>query len=183
MQMPLGIADFGALGLLAGEVESANFSPPLNDFVVLRMVPVPNQCAPSHSALRLILGPLEAQVMEVLWDCDECCVRQVLQRLDQNLAYTTIMSTLDRLFRKRLANRRKRGRSYAYSARVSCQDWKDTVARDVVRKLLDGPRSSHEALIACVLEVVRQREPELLKDIETILGARGRALKGDYNGA
>ena len=147
------------------------------------MLSIPNQRAPSHTALRLILGPLETQVMEVLWDCDECCVRQVLPRLKHKFAYTTIMSTLDRLYRKSFANRRKRGRAYAYSARVSCQEWRDIVARDLVGKLLAGPQSSHEALIACLLEAVRLQEPELLEDIETTLRDKRRGVVSGYNGA
>ena len=67
-------------------------------FVVWRMLPGANHRAPSHTVLGLILGPLETQVMEVLWECDECCVRQVLPRLNQKFAYTTIMTTLDRLY-------------------------------------------------------------------------------------
>ena len=147
------------------------------------MLTVPNQRAPNHKLLQLILGPLESQVMEVLWDGEECCVRQVQARLDQKFAYTTIMTTLDRLYKKRFVNRRMLGRGYAYSARVSCQEWKDTVARDVVAKLLAGTQSSHEALIACPLEAVRLQQPELLQDIATILGAQGHTLMSGYHGA
>jgi predicted transcriptional regulator len=138
---------------------------------------------PSHKVLNLVLGPLEARVMEVLWDCDECTVRQVLTRLHRKLAYTTILTTLVRLHSKKLANRRKSGRAYVYSARVNCQHWQETVARDVAAKLLAGPRSSHETLIACLLEVVRLEEPELHRDIEAILGAQRRKLMTGYSGA
>lgn len=144
---------------------------------------VSHRPAPSHKVLNLVLGPLEARVMEVLWDCGECSVRQVLTRLHQKSAYTTIMTTLVRLHSKKLANRKKSGRAYVYSARVSCQQWQETVARDVAAKLLAGPRSSHEALIACLLEVVRLQEPELHRDIKAILGARRRELMTGYSGA
>jgi predicted transcriptional regulator len=147
------------------------------------MSPVPSQRAPSRRILQLILGPLETQVMEVLWDCDECCVRQVLPRLNRTFAYTTIMSTLNRLYRKGLAKRRKCGRAYAYSARVSCEEWKYTVARDVVVNLLAGSRSSHEALIDCLLEVVRLQEPELLEDMGITLQAKRGGIVSGYNGA
>ena len=175
--------NLGGLGLIRGEVESANFQPPRDSLGVLPMLPVPNQAAPSHTALRLILGPLETRVMEVLWECNECCVRQVLPKLNHKFAYTTIMSTLDRLYKKRFANRRKCGRAYAYSARVSCQEWRDIVARDLVAKLLAGPQSSHEALIACLLEAVRLQEPELLEDIETTLQDKRGGIVSGYNGA
>jgi len=114
----------------------------------------------------LILGPLETQVMEVLWACGECRVREVVKRLDRNMAYTTVMSTLDRLFRKNLVSRRMCDRAYFYSPLVTCQEWKDKVARDVVAKLLAGPLASREALVACLLEAVSQQDALLLREIE-----------------
>jgi predicted transcriptional regulator len=119
-----------------------------------------------HSVLRLVLGPLEAQVMEVLWACGECRARDVMERLDRNLAYTTIMSTLDRLFRKDLVSRRLCDRAYIYSPLISSQEWIDRVARDVVAKLLAGPRTSREALVACLLEAAGDQEDLLLRVIE-----------------
>ena len=77
------------------------------------------------SVLSVFLGSLEAQVMEVLWTRGECKVRDVMRTLDRDLAYTTVMTTLDRLFRKKLLDRRKSSRAYIYSPRVTCQEWKD----------------------------------------------------------
>ena len=130
------------------------------------MLPVSNTGIASHTVLRLILGPLETRVMEVLWMCGECRVREVVKRLDQNMPYTTIMTTLDRLFRKNLVSRRMCDRAYIYSPRVSCQEWKDKVARDVVAKFLAGPQTSREALIACLLEAVSQQDALLLQELE-----------------
>src|SRR5271165_642257 len=130
------------------------------------MLPAANPSTASHAVLRLILGPLETQVMEVLWACGECRVREVVKRLDRNMAYTTVMSTLDRLFRKNLVSRRMCGRAYFYSPLITCQEWKGRVARDVVAKLLAGPQASREVLIACLLEAVNQQDALLLREIE-----------------
>lgn len=136
------------------------------------MLPASNTGTASHAVLRLILGPLETRVMEVLWECGECRVREVVNRLDRSVAYTTVMTTLDRLFRKDLVSRRMRDRAYIYSPRVTCQQWKNKVAQDVVAKLLAGPQTSHEALIACLLEAVREQNPLLLQEIETRIRRR-----------
>ncbi len=119
-----------------------------------------------HSVLRLVLGPLETRVMEVLWARGECRVREVMKELDGDLAYTTIMSTLARLFQKNLVSRRMSKRAYCYSPRISCQQWKDRVARDVVAKLLAGPQASREALVACLLEAIDGREDVLLEELK-----------------
>jgi len=132
----------------------------------MNMSPAPNTSTASHTVLQLILGPLETRVMEVLWMCGECRVREVSKRLDRDLAYTTIMTILDRLFRKNLVSRRICGRAYIYSPCVTCQEWKDKVARDVVAKLLAGPQASREALIACLLEAVGRQDALLLRELQ-----------------
>jgi predicted transcriptional regulator len=132
--------------------------------------------AADHSVLRLVLGPLETQVMEVLWACGECRAREVMQRMDRSLAYTTIMSTLDRLFRKNLVSRRLCDRAYIYAPLISCQEWIDRVARDVVAKLLAGPRASREALVACLLEAAGDQEDLLLGVIERRVRRPSRKL-------
>jgi predicted transcriptional regulator len=117
----------------------------------------------SHSALRLILGPLEFQVMEVLWVYGECTVREVMNKLNGSLAYITVMTTLDRLFRKDVVRRRKRKRAYFYSPCFSRQEWAAEVARDVVAKLLAGPQTSREVLTACLMKAVSKDETLLLR--------------------
>jgi predicted transcriptional regulator len=116
-----------------------------------------------YSTSRLILGPLEFQVMEVLWVHGECTVREVAIRLDRSLAYTTVMTTLDRLFRKDVIRRRKFKRAYFYSACVSRQEWGARVARDVVAKLLAGPQTSREVLAACLMDAVAQHKARPLR--------------------
>jgi predicted transcriptional regulator len=69
-----------------------------------------------------ILGPLEWQIMLVLWRSRAACsVRAVVERLPQKRQYTTVMTTLGRLFRKGLVNRASAERKFFYSARVSHQ--------------------------------------------------------------
>ena len=46
------------------------------------------------------LGHLEAEVLETLWRHGECSVRDVQERLGRRLAYTTVMTTLDRLYQE-----------------------------------------------------------------------------------
>lgn len=68
-------------------------------------------------APRRPLGALETEVLEVLWACDDALTpAEVLERLDTELAYTTVMTILTRLWQKGLVERRKSGRAFAYSA-------------------------------------------------------------------
>src|SRR5215813_12776060 len=88
------------------------------------------------------LGPLELTVMEVLWLHGEANVHDVAGRLDRPLAYTTVMTTLDRLYKKGLLDRRKSERAFLYSPRLSSQDWERRRAGDLVAGFLSGREPS-----------------------------------------
>jgi len=65
------------------------------------------------------LGPLEARVLDTLWT--RACPSSVrdLQPAFPGVAYTTLMTTLDRLHRKGALVREKQGRAFVYAPRDS----------------------------------------------------------------
>src|SRR5579871_3736434 len=78
------------------------------------------------------LGPLEFAVMEIVWQRPEANVHHVAELLARPLAYTTVMTTLDRLYKKGLLDRRKSDRAFVYSARFSREEWQRKQASGVV---------------------------------------------------
>jgi predicted transcriptional regulator len=63
------------------------------------------------------LGVLEAAIMDELWAVDHSVtVREVVEQLrkEREIAYTTVMSTLDNLHRKRFVDRTRDGKAYRY---------------------------------------------------------------------
>ena len=66
-------------------------------------------------------GALEREVLAVLWDGDGTPMTptDVLEQIDGELAYTTVMTVLSRLHDKQLTRRERRGRAYAYTATVT----------------------------------------------------------------
>lgn len=119
----------------------------------------------NHSG-QLLLGPLEIQVMEVLWTAGELSVRDVVEKLDRKLAYTTIMTTLDRLFKKGLLDRQKAERAFLYTPRVSHQDWERQRAGDLVAGLLAGSQPSRELLLSSLVDAVGRHDVVLLEQLE-----------------
>ncbi len=115
--------------------------------------------------------------MEILWKCGEGKVCDVMKALGRNLAYTTVMTTLDRLFKKKFVSRRKRSRAFIYSPCVTCQEWKDAAARDLLDKLMTGPQVSRELLIECLMEAVGQQDAALADEIARI--AHSKTLPPD----
>lgn len=96
---------------------------------------------------REIPPPLELQCLRVLWDLGEGNVQTVRDVLmpARPLAYTTVMTMLDRLARKQAVTRRKHGRSYVYRPLISRDDVRRLAVRELVDSLFDG---SSEALSA-----------------------------------
>jgi predicted transcriptional regulator len=70
-------------------------------------------------------GDLEAVVMDWVWDHEEPIrVRDVHDDLSRgrDIAYTTVMSTMDNLYRKRWLQRQRDGRAYVYRASMSREE-------------------------------------------------------------
>src|SRR5437867_13424678 len=61
------------------------------------------------------LGPLEQRLLEALWARGNATVRELLEDGHDALAYTTLMTTLDRLFKKKVLTRQAEGRAFRYA--------------------------------------------------------------------
>jgi predicted transcriptional regulator len=122
------------------------------------------------------LGRLEMQVMEILWLRGEGNVREVAGQLRRPLAYTTVMTTLDRLFKKGLLQRHKSDRAFFYSPRFSRQDWERQIASEFVAGFLAGPQSSRQLLLSGLLDAVGQHDATLLEELEKKIQAKRKEI-------
>jgi|SRR5215467_10697696 len=112
------------------------------------------------------LGPLELDLMRILWSRGESNVREVVGRLDRVLAYTTVMTTLDRLYKKGFLDRRMANRAFVYSPRFSQEEWERQRAESDFARWLTGPRPSRELLFSSFLDVVGNHDLKLLDELE-----------------
>jgi len=122
------------------------------------------------------LGPLEIAVMEILWDRGESNVHDVIERLGRPLAYTTIMTTLDRLYKKGLLSRHKSERAFLYSTRQTRMEWEQKRAGEFVAGFLNGPQAAGEMLISCLVEAVGQKDSALLDELERKIRVKRKEL-------
>jgi predicted transcriptional regulator len=112
------------------------------------------------------LGPLEAEVMAVVWRADEpVSVRDVAERLNAGrtsaLAYTTVMTVLSRLASKAIVVREQQGRGYLYTAAVA--DTAEIAVREVLAEFGD-------AALARFVERV-ELDPQLRARLRRLMGA------------
>lgn len=112
-----------------------------------------------------LLGPLEAEVMDVLWSAGQpMSVREVLARLNESrsepLAYTTAMTVLARLAEKDILARVRDGRGFVYEPAVS------DIAQIAVRGVM---RDFGDAAMAHFVDEARA-DPEMLQRLQRLLG-------------
>ncbi len=117
------------------------------------------------------LGDLEASALEVLWAAScPMPVREVASKLKRRpaLAYTTVLTVLDRLHDKGFVSREKDGRAFLYRPRIA-------------REALIGERAAHalgnqgppqNAVLMAFLDSVESRDPEVLDRLADLIAAR-----------
>jgi predicted transcriptional regulator len=125
------------------------------------------------------LGPLEREVMELIWrrpeEAAEVSVRDIHLAFEGRLAYTTLMTTLDRLRKKGLLERRKEGRAFFYSPRFSSNEFERSVARDAINVLLGRGSNGVEPILACIVDAVSERDRALLDELDRLIKEKRRA--------
>jgi len=89
---------------------------------------------------REIPPPLELQCLKALWELGEANVKDVRRILTGNrkLAYTTVMTVLDRLERRGGVRRRKIGRSFVYTPMLSRESLRQLALKEFVDSFFDG---------------------------------------------
>src|SRR5262245_44044820 len=118
------------------------------------------------------VGPLERRVLEALWSRSEPgCVRD-LQPLFAEIAYTTLMTTLDRLYRKGILDRVKRGRAFCYSARMTELELESSLAAEALSHALKRDSSSLKPLLSFFVNTIGDRDHRLLDELEFLIRAR-----------
>ncbi len=130
----------------------------------------------AHPAMRKGLGPLETKVLEWLWDQERAATVRHVSLAFPGLAYTTLMTTLDRLYRKELLTRRRLGRAFTYEPRCSRDDLLRELASGHVTDLL-CLAGAKDAVLSTLVRAVGRRDAALLDELDALVQAERRRLK------
>ena len=129
------------------------------------------------------LGSLERQVMDVVWSAEALTVREVRDRLPRAVAYTTAMTTLDRLYKKGLVSRVRTGRAFVYSAAASREALETAVAQGMLTGLLTTRSDAAMPILSNLVDAVGRQDDglDLLDTLEGLVREARRRLqeKGD----
>jgi predicted transcriptional regulator len=95
--------------------------------------------SPLSSKSKKVLGPLECEIMDVVWGQGRTTVSAVHKALrdKKDLAYTTVMTTMSRLAKKNLLHQDTTSSTYVYTPALSREEFDRYVVKGVIRGLID----------------------------------------------
>jgi len=122
------------------------------------------------------LTPLELEIMNILWDDGPATVAEVQPKLKGDLAYTTVMTMLNVLLRKRKVKRVQEGRAFRYRPIVTRQRATGSAVEDLVKRMFGG---STEALLMTLVETrgIGSKDLERLSRIVAEAERKDRAAR------
>lgn len=130
---------------------------------------------PGANGAAHVLGELESAVMEILWKQSGRSVTEVEDELRKrrDIAHTTVLTTLDRMFRKGYLIREKQGKAFVYSARYSRDEFERGVAHEVLGALLNHYRTP---ALSAFVDLVGENE-HTLDQLEEMIREKRRASR------
>ncbi len=122
------------------------------------------------------LGSLETELIEYVWPLQEVSVRDLHCRLGPRLAYTTVMTTLDRLYKKGLLQRRKVGKAYVYSPAITEADYRARLTDHFFSLALRDGKYNH-AVLSSFVDAVSDNNKEMLDRLDRLVQAKRRLMR------
>jgi predicted transcriptional regulator len=110
----------------------------------------------------------ELDVMAVLWQLGSAKVSEVRDRLKDDLAYTTVLTVLQKLEQKGYVTHEEVGRAYRYSSRVP----RDLAGRSALRRIASKMYGGSAELLLAELVSDRGLSDEMLRRMSEVLGER-----------
>jgi predicted transcriptional regulator len=133
----------------------------------------------SHEVLQNSLGALEREILEMCWTHQDLNVRAACGLLRSPVAYTTVMTTMDRLFKKGLLERRKNGRAFVYTASATREELEGAMAAELVQSLLSRDDAEPLPILSSLVDAVSERDRGLFGELERLVREKRRAIDSE----
>jgi BlaI family penicillinase repressor len=124
------------------------------------------------------LGPLEQKMLEEVWSRGSVTVRELLADGKIRQAYTTIMTTLDRLFKKGLLLRVPEGKAFRYSPCCTREELPRMVAVAGIREWIGSTQASSLSL-SYFVEAISAHDARLLEQLRALVERKRRELENE----
>lgn len=127
--------------------------------------------------LERFFGSLEVRVLEALWERPQPQSVRDLQPAFEGTAYTTLMTTLDRLHRKGVLDREKVGRAFVYRARHSRDALRTSLAGAALSAVFGDRAKELQPILSFFVETVSREDREALAALERLIAERRRQVE------
>jgi predicted transcriptional regulator len=131
----------------------------------------------TRDPLRAALGRLERAVMDTVWAGGDFSVKDVQAALGRPVAYTTVMTTLDRLYKKGLVGRRREGRAFVYTAALERHEIEAAMTAGLLGGVLANGPGAVRPFLSNLVDVVGDSHDELLEELERLVRDKRDTLK------
>ncbi len=128
------------------------------------------------SGSRPRLGPFEQQLLQEVWSHGSATVRELLEDGKIHQAYTTVMTTVDRLYKKGLLDRVADGRAFRYTPRHSPEELQRVTALESIQQLLRSGDASSLPL-SYLVEALSTHDAQLLDELQLLVERKRRELQ------
>ena len=131
----------------------------------------------TRDPLRAALGHLERAVMDTVWQGGDFSVRDVQSALAKPVAYTTVLTTLDRLYKKGLVLRRCKGRAFAYTAALERHELEARMTTGLLNGMLSSGPGAARPFLSNLVDVVGDSDDRLLDELEQLVRDKRERMK------
>src|SRR5208337_4155486 len=126
------------------------------------------------------LGPFEQQLLREVWSRGDATVRELIEYTNLHQAYTTVMTTMDRLYKKGLLDRVAEGRAFRYTPRHTHEELQRVTAVESIRQLLGSGEASSLPL-SYLVEALSTHDAQLLDELQLLVERKRRELQSQEN--
>ena len=118
------------------------------------------------------LGPLQRTVLQMVWELGEASAHQIRERLNQSrdLAYTTVLSAMQKLEKAQWLTHRTEGRTYIYSATQTREQAGARSVKGFLKRVFEGDA------LAVFQHLIRESDlsPEELRELKQMIREKER---------
>lgn len=116
-------------------------------------------------------------MLETLWQRDGAQSVRDLHADFEGVAYTTLMTTLDRLHRKGVLDREKAGRAFVYRPRRTREQLLSELAADALEAVFGHRAARLKPILSFFVETVSREDQASVAALERLIAARRKASK------
>ncbi|WP_342600064.1 BlaI/MecI/CopY family transcriptional regulator [Psychrobacillus sp. FSL H8-0483] len=119
----------------------------------------------NESGLNRFFGPLEAKIMDILWNDVEMTIKDVQQVLDLEKVtnFNTVMTVMNRLVEKGILQKRVEGRSSLYKPVQSRAEFLSAQSKEMTNELMD---EFGNVVVSHMLDALEDVDDDLVAKLE-----------------